>query len=203
MTDSPDRTGRHRRFQARHRQLLDTALRIAEAEGWGAVTTRRLAEAIDYSQPVVYQHFKNRDELIRTVVVEGFVALTGLVEDVAGSAGTGTLEDVCRAYLDFGTTRPRLYEAMFARPTSLPFAEEDTPPEVRGAFEALAAVIAGERPGAARDSEATAQAETAAAAELLWACCHGLVALLNAGRIPPDRLEHHVRRVAEMTRQER
>lgn len=78
-------SGKQRRFLARRRQILDTALQIAEEEGWQAVTTRRLAEAIDYSQPVVYQHFKNRDELIRTIAIEGFVTLTERINSIGRS----------------------------------------------------------------------------------------------------------------------
>ncbi|WP_101652513.1 TetR/AcrR family transcriptional regulator [Brevibacterium ihuae] len=190
MTAAAESKGRQRRFLARRRKLLDIALRLAEDEGWEAVTTRRLAEAIDYSQPVIYQHFKNRDELIRTLVVEGFVTLTGRIDGVAGSARTAPLEDLCRTYIDFGTTQPRLYEAMFTRPTAVPFADIRTPSELREAFGALAAVIDREAPGV--DVDATA--------ELYWACCHGLVTLLNAERIPSERIEHHVRRVAEIVR---
>lgn len=180
---------RQRRFLARRRRILDTALRLAEEEGWHAVTTRRLAAAIDYSQPVVYQHFENRDELIRTLVVEGFAALAERVDAVTQSASAEVLEDLARAYIDFGTTRPRLYEAMFTRPTELPFAQSHTPPELRAAFDALADAIAREAPNA-----------TEATAELFWACCHGIVTLLSAKRIPPERLDQHVRRVAELAR---
>lgn len=190
MTPVADSNARQRRFLARHRKLLDTALRLAEDEGWDAVTTRRLAEAIDYSQPVIYRHFKNRDDFIRTLVVEGFVTLTARIEGVAESASSAPLEDLCRAYIDFGTTQPRLYEAMFTHPTAVPFATIDTPAEVRGAFDALADVITHEAP----------DIDVPAAAELYWACCHGLVTLLNAGRIPSERLDHHVRRVAESVR---
>lgn len=190
MTPAADLIGRQRRFLTRRRKLLDTALRLAEDEGWDAVTTRRLAEAIDYSQPVIYQHFTNRDELIRTLVIEGFGALAGRIESVARSSGPAPLQALCRVYIDFGTTRPRLYEAMFTLPSGLPFADDDTPAELREAFDALAAMIASEAP----------EVDVQAAAELYWACCHGLVTLLNAGRMPSERIEHHVRCVAEIIR---
>lgn len=188
---SPERSasGKRRRFLARRRQILDTALQIAEEESWHAVTTRRLADAIDYSQPVIYQHFKNRDELIRTIAIEGFVTLTHRINSVSQSASATPLEDLARAYIDFGTAHPRLYEAMFTHPTELPFAQPQTPPELQKAFDALASVIAREAPGVAE-----------ASAELFWACSHGLVTLLDAGRIPPDRLDHHIHRVAEIVR---
>ncbi|NDO78931.1 TetR family transcriptional regulator [Kocuria indica] len=190
MTPAADSNARQRRFLNRRRELLNTALRLAEDEGWEAVTTRRLAEAIDYSQPVIYQHFENRDDLIRTLVIEGFIDLTNRIESVARSSSATPLQDLCRVYIDFGTSQPRLYEAMFTLPTAVPFADDDTPAEMRKAFDALAAIIASEAPEA--DAQGTA--------ELYWACCHGLVTLLNARRVPHERIEHHVRRVAEIVR---
>lgn len=190
MTSSEQSSnGKQRRFLARRRQILNATLQIAEEEGWPAVTTRRLADTIGYSQPVIYQHFKNRDELIRTIAIEGFITLTNLINSVSQSASTAPLEDLALAYIDFGSTHPRLYEAMFTHPTELPFAQSQTPPELRGAFYALASVIG-------REAPSTTEAST----ELFWACSHGLVTLLNSGRIPPARLDHHIHRIAEIVR---
>lgn len=35
------------------------------------VTTRRLAEFVEYSQPVLYSHFDGRDAIVRAVAIEG------------------------------------------------------------------------------------------------------------------------------------
>jgi AcrR family transcriptional regulator len=49
---------RRQRDRARWQRAIITAARqMAEAEGWDAVTIRRLADRIDYSQPVLYSHF--------------------------------------------------------------------------------------------------------------------------------------------------
>lgn len=180
---------RVRRKQARRRQILDLALQIAEAEGWEAVTTRRLADGIDFSQPVIYQHFAGRDDVIRALTLEGFTALEHRVRALRpAEREPAHLAPVCRTYLDFAREHPRLYDAMFTRPTSLPFADEQTPPELAGAFDALAAHIAHWSPGV----------EPGPAAELLWACCHGLATLQGSGRIPADRLEQHIYSIEQM-----
>lgn len=44
----------------RHQLIVSTARELAESDGWDAVTTRRLAERIEYSQPVLYSHFRGR-----------------------------------------------------------------------------------------------------------------------------------------------
>lgn len=183
-------TPRRRRFLDRERRILDIALQLAEQEGWEAVTTRRLAEAIDYSQPVIYQHFVNRDELIRTLILEGFAALTERLEQVKGGSDASLLEAACRTYVAFAEEHPRLYEAMFTRVTTLEFAQDDSPAELKAAFAALVALV----------ERAAPAAEPLAAAELFWACCHGLVTLHSAQRIPSERFDQHIRALATIVR---
>lgn len=186
--ESSDLSTRQRRALARRRRILDIALRLAETEGWEAVTTRRLADAIDYSQPVIYQHFSNRDELIRTIATEGFVDLFEKIEEAANAPGDHSLEAACHSYIDFALAHPRLYEAMFTHPTSMVFAHSTTPKELKTTFNALADLVRREAP----------EVEPEGAAELIWACCHGLATLRLSGRIPPDRINRHIREVVAM-----
>ncbi|WP_150460211.1 TetR/AcrR family transcriptional regulator [Nesterenkonia ebinurensis] len=183
---------RERRYRIRQERIIEHARGIAESEGWAAVSTRRLAQQIDHSQPVIYQHFRSREHLVAAVVTQGFVELTSLIREASAAAGGG-LEQLCWSYLDFGRQNPALYEAMFTRPTHLRFAQEDTPAELRESFEALAEVIvraAGDR----------ADEDVAALTELFWATCHGLTSLHLAGRIPGDHLKGQVERICTMIR---
>ena len=168
-------TPRLRRHAARSKQILDVAVTIAEREGWAAVTTRRLADEIGFSQPVIYQHFASRDALVDAVVQRGFSLLTDLINL---HAATGQRSVAC-AYVTFGRKHRALYEAMFARPVDMPFASADTPDALRAAFTSLEAVI---------DPHGTAS-DRSSRAELFWASCHGLVSLSNSGRIPAAHLE--------------
>ena len=75
----------------RERLILATAREIAEQQGWDAVTTRRLAERIEYSQPVLYSHFRGKREII------GGVALQGAAELAAALRAAATAADGPRA----------------------------------------------------------------------------------------------------------
>ena len=66
---------RERERAQRERLIVTTARDLAEAEGWDAVTTRRLAELIEYSQPVLYSHFKGKGAIMAAVAVEGFAEI--------------------------------------------------------------------------------------------------------------------------------
>lgn len=157
----------------RERRIAASARRIAEHEGWSAVTIRRLAEEIEYSQPVLYSHFENREAIVAAVAIEGFQELASALRQAAqGSTGRqDALLNVAKAYLAFALEQPALYEAMFTMPTGLRFAEAGTRSELKDCFAALAAVVAPSR------------SDVEIATETFWAALHGLAALEHSGRI--------------------
>ncbi|RAE49416.1 TetR family transcriptional regulator, partial [Burkholderia multivorans] len=64
-------TDRQTRLDERRAAILAAARTSADSSGWSAVTTRRLAEAIGYSQPVLYGHFPGgKAEIMRTVALD-------------------------------------------------------------------------------------------------------------------------------------
>lgn len=166
----------------REERIVAAARVIAEKEGWDAVTIRRLAKEIEYSQPVLYSHFENRDAIVAAVAVEGFVELGTALQAVAGegNGGRDALMDIAMAYFAFAQSRPSLYEAMFILPTQLRFAQADTRPELRAGFEALAAAV----------SPFCADAEIVT--ETFWAALHGLVELERTGRIRPGMRDERI-----------
>ncbi|KWV51788.1 TetR family transcriptional regulator [Bradyrhizobium macuxiense] len=174
-----ERKGRQR--AEREHRIVAAARVIAEREGWDAVTIRRLADEIEYSQPVLYSHFENRDAIVAAVAVEGFQELTtALREAASGSTGRNALKNVAVAYLTFALSRPALYEAMFILPTSLRFASAETRPELHAGFEAIAAAV---KPFCA---------DVEAATETFWAALHGLAALERSGRIRPSARDERI-----------
>ncbi|MGI4944035.1 MAG: TetR/AcrR family transcriptional regulator [Janthinobacterium lividum] len=176
-----ERKGRQR--AERENRITAAARLIAEGEGWAAVTIRRLADEIEYSQPVLYAHFENKDAIVAAVAVEGFREIaTTLQEAALGSTDRrDALDNVAMAYLAFARIQPALYEAMFTLPTGLCFAEAGTRPELKAAFDALASVVT------------PARTDAAVATETFWAALHGLAELERSGRI---RSSARVERVA-------
>ncbi|MCW6508361.1 TetR/AcrR family transcriptional regulator [Lichenifustis flavocetrariae] len=179
---------KERQRAERYELILATARELAEAEGWDAVTTRRLAALIDYSQPVLYSHFKGKAEIMAAVATRGFKELAARLEaETANATGdTDTLRNVCAAYLDFARSRPVVYEAMFVLPTKIKFASEETPPALRAAFAAFVTALGPHRQ------------ESVFLAEVLWSALHGMVVLMQSERIPAigdeDRLNILVRK---------
>src|ERR1700746_373581 len=94
-----DRRARER--QQRERLIVATAAELAEAEGWDAVTTRRLAEAIEYSQPVLYSHFSGKDAIVQAVALQGFAQLAATLREAqdAATSPRAVLLALAQAYL--------------------------------------------------------------------------------------------------------
>ncbi|MGN9787158.1 TetR/AcrR family transcriptional regulator [Nonomuraea sp. ZG12] len=184
-------TERRERERAQRHQLIITAAReLAEAEGWEAVTTRRLAERVEYSQPVLYSHFNGKDAILRAVAIEGFGELAARLRSarLATPEPPESLHAVCRAYLEFATEQPALYQAMFVLPTDVKFAHAETPPPLRAAFAEFVSCF---HPDNLRRE---------LSAEVTWSALHGLAALSDSGRIPPngqtERLDFLVTQIA-------
>ncbi|SDO92937.1 transcriptional regulator, TetR family [Klenkia soli] len=172
---------RRARLAERRQQIVDQARATAEAEGWAAVTTRRLADAIGYTQPVLYGHFPGgKTEVMSAVALQGFAELASSCRAATdGHGGRGAVEAVARAYLDFAAHHPALYEAMFRLPIEAHFAVEGNEAELRAGFDALAVAVHG-------DGTTT---------ELFWSVLHGLGELERSGRLRP---EHRAERISEV-----
>src|ERR1700709_1082693 len=103
---------RERERAARRQLIVTTARKLAEAEGWEAVTTRRLSTEIEYSQPVLYKHFSGLDQIAEALAIDGFGELADLLHTARASAETAecSLTPIAHAYLDFARANPALYE---------------------------------------------------------------------------------------------
>lgn len=152
-------------LDVRRQQVAQTAWRIAEADGWPAVTMRRVASELGVTQPVVYTVFDGRQALVDAVALEGFSAIATALEATERSPMPRM-----RAYLDFAAAHPAVYDAMLSMPTGLRFGEAAFPPMAR----AFAAIRDG-FPGA-----------DDVRAELAWATLHGLASLQASGRLPAE-----------------
>lgn len=176
---------RARERDERRERIIAAARQLAEAEGWDAVTTRRLADAIEYSQPVLYSHFQGKEGIIRAVAEEGFGELAGVMRaarlSACGGAAPGPaagrglqagLLALGGAYLAFARDNPAVYEAMFTL-ADLPFARPESPASVHAGFEELSLALA----PLAGDRDLDTLGETT------WSTLHGLATLTRNGRL--------------------
>lgn len=172
---------RERERAQRHQLIITTARELAESEGWQAVTTRRLSQLIEYSQPVLYSHFAGMTAIVDAVAIEG---CGELAEQMGAARRRGTdprsaLAGVAKAYFDFAAANPATFDALFNMPSGLPFGP-DAPDLLKAAFAELRAVFA----PLAREAD-----DPEAITEFGWSALHGLVSLQRMGRLREDLTE--------------
>ncbi|MEV6522435.1 TetR/AcrR family transcriptional regulator [Longispora sp. NPDC051575] len=174
---TPAQHRRERERAQRHQLIISSARELADAEGWDAVTTRRLADRIEYSQPVLYSHFADKGAIIDAVALQGFTELLEVLRSArAGRADADQLDAVAGAYLTFADEQPALYDAMFTLASDLPFGTPEAPSPLRAAFGELLAAFAVHAAG--RDVHVLT--------EVGWSALHGLATLTRAHRLRPD-----------------
>jgi AcrR family transcriptional regulator len=95
--------------------ILDTAWEMIVAEGWQSFSIRKVADAIEYSVPVIYSHFENKDAILLEFNRKGFELLAEAL--AAAKAGKDNPADqlraMGRAYWDFAFSNREYYQLMF------------------------------------------------------------------------------------------
>lgn len=170
---------------------MQTARDLAEAEGWSAVTTRRLAELIEFSQPVLYTHFAGKDAIIAVVAERGFEQLAEELARARAEWSDDPVGAVVSAYIGFADANPAVYDGMFSRGTGLRFATPDAPPALREAFAELRATVA----------PYAGATDPAIFAEMLWSALHGLVTLTRDGLLSEGHQKDRLAAIVGLIRQ--
>ncbi|WP_408590946.1 TetR/AcrR family transcriptional regulator [Novosphingobium sp.] len=112
----PDgQTGHRARSGQRRDQILDVALKLFAQKGMANVTTRQIAQAVGISQPSLYAHFRNADEIGGELCARAFDTLTARMERDADTSATARERLVLmgRAYIEFGLDNPDMYRVAF------------------------------------------------------------------------------------------
>jgi AcrR family transcriptional regulator len=165
---------RRREKEELRTRILDAARALFAAEGYDAVTMRRIAERIEYSPTAIYLYFADKDELIRELCAHDY-AVFGAQFDKLGRIAD-PIERLRRsghAYVDFAVRHPNQYRLLFMTP-AVPAARDagGAPAQAAYAFLARAAadaLAAGRLRRDLTDAELVAQT--------CWAGVHGVAAL--------------------------
>ncbi|MFF7251000.1 TetR/AcrR family transcriptional regulator [Embleya sp. NPDC008237] len=177
-----------RREEVRRRtfaEILDVAGRMAEAEGWRAVTIRRIAAEIGYSAPVIYQHFASKEVVLRTLLERANADLLermrSAVVDEPASRGPHL---AAAAYLEFARSQPGPYQLVSGGAgTGVDAATR------RAAAAEVLAFTRGVVHAWAADT-AAGPVDLDDACDLLWGTLHGLAGIGSIEDVGFDRALH-------------
>lgn len=95
--------------------ILDAAWEMVVTEGWQSFSIRKIADAIEYSVPVIYSHFENKDAILLEFSRKGFRLLAeNLAAAKAGKPNPAEeIRAMGRAYWQFAFTNKEYYQLMF------------------------------------------------------------------------------------------
>ncbi len=85
----------HQQLSERQKQIIESAIKLIAEEGIGNFTIRRLAQAVNVSEPAIYRHFENKDAIILGLfryINEGMLEIFNSFDNVAGKSSIEILE---------------------------------------------------------------------------------------------------------------
>ena len=159
--------------------ILAAAREIASSEGWRAVTIRKIAAAVEYSPPVIYEYFDSKEDLLLELVREGYAGQLQAIDKARNSSDDPeeALLAMARAWCRFAFRSPDLYQVMYGLGgVSFPVTELQKEGERIAATmaEVLEEILV-------KHGKQTKDVWTKVT--LAWATLHGVVALAMAGRL--------------------
>ena len=151
--------------------------------GIEGVSMRKVAERVGVSAPAIYRHFKNKDELLSEIVVQGLKILEGYLRP-AMESGTSfeRLRRMIDGYLNFALEEPLYFDFAFLTPSHdiNRLADELAKPHAATFRIAIDVVADCMKDGTFIDGDPLESGI------LLWAEAHGLVILFRTGRFGDD-----------------
>lgn len=95
--------------------IVLTAKDIARREGWQAVSIRKIADAIEYSAPIVYEYFDSKDVLLDEIRSEGFRYLRQEYERIQKlfRDPEKRLFEISIIQWEFAMKQPEIYQVMY------------------------------------------------------------------------------------------
>jgi AcrR family transcriptional regulator len=167
--------------------VLDAARQLLVREGYRDLSMRDVAGAVGCSVSSIYLYFANKDELVHTLVDEGFDRWYRRMREIVDAEDAGTaagtpaarLEAVCRAYVDFGLANREFYEIMYMfhsdRMARYP---KELFRRARRNIDLMAELVEAYAP-----ENAPTAADARVLATALWATLHGVVSTIISDRL--------------------
>src|SRR3569833_1777399 len=95
--------------------ILDASLDIVKEEGWQALSMRKIADKIEYTAPIIYEYFSNKEAILMELTRKGFLILG---RDMRAAKEkhrqpAKQLEAMWLAYWNFAFAETELYQVMF------------------------------------------------------------------------------------------
>ena len=96
-------------------KILDASLQIVKEEGWHALSMRKIADIIEYTAPMIYEYFANKEAILIELANQGYIMLSVRVKEakLQESEQEKQLEAMWFTYWNFAFEEKELYQLMF------------------------------------------------------------------------------------------
>ena len=96
-------------------RILATAWQMVKEDGWQSLSIRKIADAIEYSVPVIYDHFENKEAILLEFGKEGFSLLIKRLQQARKKSDDPReqLRAIADAYWNFAFRNKEYYQLMF------------------------------------------------------------------------------------------
>lgn len=95
--------------------ILHAAWNVVEKDGWQALSIRKIADAIEYSVPVIYDHFENKEAILLEFTKKGFrllnIELQKAIDQFVNPEQQ--IEAIVYAYWKFAFKNNEYYQLMY------------------------------------------------------------------------------------------
>lgn len=162
-------------------KIIASALTLYLNGGLDGVSMRKVADHAGLSAMAAYRHFKNKDDLLNHVVMEGFRSFQDYFSRAKAIPDPVASLKLCMTlYADFAQDQPEFYEMMFMGKLR----SSDSQLEQRCQQQIqMALVFLGERVKKCVSSGLIREVDSKACALRLWSLCHGMVSLQVLGEL--------------------
>lgn len=154
-------------------KILDAALNIAKMEGWQALSMRKIAEQIEYTAPIIYEYFANKEGILLELTRKGYQILTKHIIDAREKyeKNEDKMEAMWIAYWNFAFTHKEFYRLMYGV-DMVRCSNSSYIPETDNLYEILAEVI-----GALFRKKPISEDIICLKYNTYWSVIHGLVSI--------------------------
>lgn len=153
--------------------ILATAWQIVKDEGWQALSIRKIADAIEYSVPVVYDHFVNKESILIEFAREGFSLLGKKMLQAKNKSADPArqLKAMADAYWHFAFKNKEYYQVMFGLGLACSEQEERMPEVMTFRILITDSIIEILKKNKQSDSDPCLKCYT------FWSVLHGLISI--------------------------
>jgi AcrR family transcriptional regulator len=172
--------------------ILDASLQIVKEEGWPALSMRKIADAIEYTAPIIYEYFSNKEAILLELTRKGFLILARdmTVAKEKHRLPEKQLEAMWLAYWNFAFAEKELYQVMFGLnitccELSAKLPEADVPYNL--VAEVIEEIMAPDKP---TEDDVCVKYYT------FWSVIHGLISINMVRRRTSEEITHEVLKTA-------